>query len=471
MERLRFMPDNINEECGVFGVFGCENAAELTYYGLHALQHRGQEGCGIATSDGQEMYRERGEGLVTEIFSGKKLANLKGNSAIGHVRYSTTGGGGIDNVQPFFFRHHTGDFALAHNGNIVNSRGLKQMLEAQGSIFQSSSDTEIFAHLVKTDRRRDRLAAIKEALTMIEGAYAFLILTNRRLYLCRDKNGLRPLSIGTLNGGYVVSSETCAFEAVGATFLRDVKSGEMVVFDREEKSPQSHLFSVDVHQNICAMEYVYFARPDSDIEGVNVHTFRKTCGRLLAQEAPVDADIVIGVPDSSISAAVGYAEESGIPYEMGLIKNKYVGRTFIQPSQKLRERGVRLKLSPVRSLLAGKRVVLIDDSIVRGTTSSRIIHMLREAGATEIHVRIGCPQMKHPCFYGVDISTYEELISASHSVEEVRQMIGADTLYFLSKKALHQAGNRNELCMACYDGKYPTALYQTKKEFNIERKF
>jgi amidophosphoribosyltransferase len=471
METLRFMPDNINEECGVFGVFCCENAADLTYYGLHALQHRGQEGCGIATSDGEEIYRERGEGLVTEIFSGKKLANLKGDCAIGHVRYSTAGGGGIDNVQPFFFRHHTGDFALAHNGNIVNSRGLKQMLEAQGSIFQSSSDTEIFAHLVKTDRRRDRLAAIKETLTMIVGAYAFLILTKERLYLCRDKNGLRPLSIGTLNGGYVVSSETCAFEAVGATFLRDVKPGEMVVFDRDDKSCRSHLFSVDIHHNMCAMEYVYFARPDSDIEGVNVHTFRKTCGRLLAQEAPVDADIVIGVPDSSISAAIGYAEESGIPYEMGLIKNKYVGRTFIQPSQELRERGVRLKLSPVRSLLAGKRVILIDDSIVRGTTSTRIIRMLREAGATEIHVRIGCPQMKHPCFYGVDTSTYEELISALHKVEQVRQLIGADTLYFLSEEALHKAGNREELCVACYNGEYPTSLYQTKKELNIEGKF
>jgi amidophosphoribosyltransferase len=387
------------------------------------------------------------------------------------VRYSTAGGGGIDNVQPFFFRHHTGDFALAHNGNIVNSRGLKQMLESQGSIFQSSSDTEIFAHLVKTDLRRDRFAAIKEALMMIEGAYAFLILTNRRLYLCRDKNGLRPLSIGTLNGGYVVSSETCAFEAVGATFLRDAMPGEMIIFERGEESLQTHLFSEDIHQNMCTMEYVYFARPDSDIEGVNVHTFRKTCGRMLAQEAPIDADIVIGVPDSSISAAIGYAEESGIPYEMGLIKNKYVGRTFIQPSQELRERGVRLKLSPVRSLLAGKRVVLIDDSIVRGTTSTRIIRMLREAGATEIHVRIGCPQMKHPCFYGVDTSTYEELISASHSVEEVRKLIGADTLYFLSEEALHKAGNRNELCMACYNGKYPTALYQTKRELNVEGKF
>ncbi|MDR1112875.1 MAG: amidophosphoribosyltransferase [Bacteroidales bacterium] len=471
MEALRFIPNNINEECGVFGVFCCENATELTYYGLHALQHRGQEGCGIATSDGQEMYRERGEGLVTEIFSGKKLTKLKGDCAIGHVRYSTAGGGGIDNVQPFLFRHHTGDFALAHNGNIVNSRGLKQMLESQGSIFQSSSDTEILAHLVKTDRRRDRLIAIKEALTMIEGAYAFLILTNRRLYLCRDKNGLRPLSIGTLNGGFVVSSETCAFEAVGATFLRDVKPGEMVVFERDVEEPQSHLFSMDIHHNMCAMEYVYFARPDSDIEEVNVHRFRKTCGRLLAQEAPVAADIVIGIPDSSISAAIGYAEESNIPYEMGLVKNKYVGRTFIQPSQELREKGVRLKLSPVRSLLVGKRVVLIDDSIVRGTTSTRIIRMLREAGATEIHVRIGCPQIQHPCFYGVDTSTYEELISTSHSVEEVRRLIDADTLYFLSEKALQKAGNRNELCMACYNGKYPTALYQTKRELNIEGKF
>ncbi|MEG2071231.1 MAG: amidophosphoribosyltransferase, partial [Bacteroidales bacterium] len=387
-----------------------------------------------------------------------------------HVRYSTAGGGGIDNVQPFLFRHHTGDFAMAHNGNIVNSRGLKRMLESQGCIFQSSSDTEILAHLVKTDTRRDRIAAIEEALTMIEGAYAFLILTNTKLYVCRDKNGIRPLVLGKLNGGFVVSSETCALEVVGATYIRDIEPGEMLILERNG-TMTSHFFSEASTHKMCAMEFVYFSRPDSDIEGCNVHSFRKNCGKILAEQFPVDADLVMGVPDSSISAAIGYAEESGIPYEMGLIKNKYVGRTFIQPSQELREKGVRLKLSPVRSLVQGKRVVLIDDSIVRGTTSKRIIRMLKGAGATEVHVRIACPPMRHPCFYGVDTSTYEELISASNSEEEVRNIIEADSLCFLSEESLLKASNREDLCMACYNGNYPTHLYQTKDDFNIEGKF
>jgi len=414
----------------VFGVFNCANAAELTYYGLHALQHRGQEGCGICTTDGTDFYRERGEGLVIEIFNEKNLAKLKGNNAIGHVRYSSGGSGGVENVQPFLFRHHTGDFSLAHNGNLVNSRQLRMSLEAQGSIFQSSSDTEILAHLVKMNRRKDRIDAIEEALTMIEGAYAFLILTQDKLYVCRDKNGLRPVSIGKLNGGYIVSSETCAFEAVGATFVRDVDPGEMVIFEKE-KDPESILFTGEYSHKMCAMEFIYFARPDSEIECINVHTFRKNCGKYLARLASVDADLVIGVPDSSISGAIGYAEESGIPYEIGLIKNKYIGRTFIQPSQELREKGVRLKLSPVRSLISGKRVVLLDDSIVRGTTCKHIVRMLKDAGAKEVHVRICCPPMRYPCFYGVDTSTYEELISAQFDVEQVRKTIEADSLFYL----------------------------------------
>ena len=455
---------------GVIGVTNCENAAEIIYYGLHALQHRGQEGCGICATDGTDFYRERGEGLVTEIFNEKKLAKLKGNYAIGHVRYSTDGSNGIDNVQPFLFRHHTGDFSMAHNGNLVNSRQLRMSLEAQGSIFQSPSDTEILAHLMKMNRRKDRIEAIEEALTMIEGAYAFLILTQDKLYVCRDKNGLRPISIGKINGGYIVSSETCAFEAVGATFIRDVEPGEMVIFEKG-KEPQSILFSGEFSHKMCAMEFIYFARPDSEIETVNVHKFRKSCGKYLAQLAPVDADLVIGVPDSSISGAIGYAEESGIPYEIGLIKNKYIGRTFIQPSQELREKGVRLKLSPVRSLINGKRVVLLDDSIVRGTTCKHIVRMLKEAGAKEVHVRICCPPMRHPCFYGVDTSTYEELISAKLDIDEIRKTIDADTLFYLPEEYLLKAGKRNDLCLACYNGKYPTHLYQSKVDFNIEHKF
>jgi len=451
--------NEIHEECGIFGVFQCKNAAELTYYGLHALQHRGQEGCGICTTDGADLYRERGESLVIEIFNEKKLAKLKGDCAIGHVRYSTDGSsGGLDNVQPFLFRHHTGDFSIALNGSLVNFRQLRMSLEMQGSIFQSSSDAEIIAHLMKMNLRKDRANVIEETHTMIEGSYAFLILTKDKMYVCRDKNGFRPVSIGKLNGGYIVSSETCAFEAVGATFLRDVAPGEMVIFEKG-KEPVSVFFASETAHNLCAMEFAYFARPDSELEGVNVHTFRKNCGKYLARLAPVEADLVVGIPDSSISGAIGYAEESGIPYEIGLIKNKYIGRTFIQPSQELREKGVRLKLSPVRSLITGKRVVLLDDSIVRGTTIKRIVRMLKDAGAKEVHVRICCPPMEHPCFYGVDTSSDGDLISSKLNVEEVRQTIEADSLFYLPGEYLLKAGNRTELCLACYNGKYPTRLY------------
>ncbi len=450
----------IHEECGVFGVYNVENAADLTYYGLHALQHRGQEGCGIVSIDeNKDFYRTKGEGLVTEIFDNKKLSTLKGNMAIGHVRYSTAGGGGIENVQPFLFHHHTGNFALAHNGNLVNSAELSRYLENKGSIFQSTSDSELLAHLIKKDRvGKHRIENIIDALNMIEGAFAFLIMSGHRMYACRDKYGLKPLSIGKLNGGYIVSSETCALDIVGAEFVRDVAPGEIVTFDSEGRILSTD-YSKFKHNYMCAMEYVYFARPDSDIEGCNVHAYRKESGRILYREAPADADIVIAVPDSSISAAIGYSEESGIPYEMGLLKNKYVGRTFIQPSQELRERGVRLKLSAVRSIVNGKKVVMIDDSIVRGTTTKRVVGLLKDAGASEVHVRIASPAIKNPCYYGVDIATREELISAHKSLEEVAKTIGADSLAFLSLDGLYKSGCRKELCDACFTGKYCTMLY------------
>ncbi|MEG2613690.1 MAG: amidophosphoribosyltransferase, partial [Alistipes sp.] len=370
----------LHEECGVFGIYGVPNAASLTYYGLHALQHRGQEGAGIVSADEGVFHRVKGEGLVTEVFKENALQSLTGNISIGHVRYSTAGGGGIENVQPFLFHHNTGDFALAHNGNIVNSAQLHTYLENKGSLFQSSSDSEVLAHLIKKETHnhtRPRIEAIVDALNMLEGAFAFLIMTGNRIYACRDKYGLRPLSIGRLGDGYVISSETCAFEVVGAEFVRDVEPGEIVTIDHH--GLRSRDYSMYKRHDICAMEYIYFARPDSDIEGCNVHAFRKETGRLLYKQSPVEADIVVGVPDSSLSAAIGYAEASGIPYEMGLIKNKYIGRTFIQPSQALREKGVRMKLSAVRSLVRGKRVVLIDDSIVRGTTSRRIVKLLKDA--------------------------------------------------------------------------------------------
>lgn len=464
----------LHEECGVFGVYGIPDAASLVYYGLHALQHRGQEGCGIvACGDDQVLRRIKGEGLVHEIFNDEdKFSGLPGSMAIGHVRYSTTGGGSIENVQPFLFRHNTGDFALAHNGNLVNSEQLRHYLEDHGSLFQSSSDSEILAHLIRKDnkeRHRPRIMAIKEALNMIEGAFAFLIMTKNRLYVCRDKHGLRPLSLGRLGDGYVVSSETCALDAVGATFVRDIEPGEIVTIDHH--GLRSNFYSDFRHHFMCAMEYIYFSRPDSDIEGTNVHSFRKLTGRLLYEESPVEADIVVGVPDSSLSAAMGYAEASGLPYEMGLIKNKYIARTFIQPSQALREKGVRMKLSAVKSIVRGQRIVLIDDSVVRGTTSRRIVRMLREAGATEVHLRIASPPIKSPCFYGVDMSTYDELLCAHKSLDEVRDILGVDSLAFLSQEALYKAGKRSELCLACFTGDYPTYLYQRIEEANKDGKF
>ncbi|MFS0655508.1 amidophosphoribosyltransferase [Bacillus sp. 179-C3.3 HS] len=455
----------LNEECGVFGVWGHNEAPQITYYGLHSLQHRGQEGAGIIATDGENMTSHKGLGLVTEVFQNGELKDLKGKSAIGHVRYATSGGGGFENVQPLFFRsQNNGSLALAHNGNLVNASQLKQQLENQGSIFQTSSDTEVLAHLIKRSGYLDLKDQIKNALSMLKGAYAFLIMTEKEMIVALDPNGLRPLSLGMLGDAYVIASETCAFDVVGATYLRDVEPGEMLIINDE--GLKSERFSMNINRSMCSMEYIYFSRPDSNINGINVHSARKNLGKKLAEEAHVEADVVTGVPDSSISAAIGYAEATGIPYELGLIKNRYVGRTFIQPSQSLREQGVRMKLSAVRGVVEGKRVVMVDDSIVRGTTSRRIVKMLREAGATEVHVRISSPPIAHPCFYGIDTSTHEELIASSHSVEEIRQEIGADSIAFLSVDGLMDGIGRKYddpqrgQCLACFTGKYPTEIYE-----------
>lgn len=455
----------LNEECGVFGIWGHEEAPQITYYGLHSLQHRGQEGAGIVATDGEKMSAHKGQGLITEVFQNGELKKVKGKGAIGHVRYATAGGGGFENVQPFLFHsQNNGSLALAHNGNLVNASQLKQQLENQGSIFQTSSDTEVLAHLIKRSGHFELKDQIKNALSMLKGAYAFLIMTEKEMIVALDPNGLRPLSIAMLGDAYVVASETCAFDVVGATYLRDVEPGEMLIINDE--GMKSERFSININRSICSMEYIYFSRPDSNINGINVHSARKNLGKKLAEESGIEADVVTGVPDSSISAAIGYAEATGIPYELGLIKNRYVGRTFIQPSQSLREQGVRMKLSAVRGVVEGKRVVMVDDSIVRGTTSRRIVTMLREAGATEVHVRISSPPIAHPCFYGIDTSTHEELIASSHSVEEIRQEIGADTLSFLSIEGLLSGiGRQYEdencgQCMACFTGKYPTEIYQ-----------
>lgn len=453
----------LNEECGIFGVWGHPDAAQITYYGLHTLQHRGQEGTGMVVTDGQKLKGVKGEGLVAEIFTAEAIEQLTGTGAIGHVRYATAGGGGYENVQPLLFHSQSGSLALAHNGNLVNATALRRQLEGQGSIFQTSSDTEVLAHLIRRGGNAPLVEQVQNALTMLKGAYAFLIMTETLLMIALDPNGMRPLSIGRLGDAYVVASETCALDVVGASFVRDVEAGELVIID--DTGIHSERYAMPANQAMCSMEYVYFSRPDSDIQGINVHTARKNLGKKLALEAPIEADVVTGVPDSSISAAIGYAEESGIPYEMGLIKNKYVGRTFIQPSQSLREQGVKMKLSAVRGVVEGKRVIMVDDSIVRGTTSRRIVTMLKEAGATEVHVVISSPPIKNPCFYGIDTSSKEELMAASHSVEEMREIIGADTLTFLSVEGLLEgigkvsADENCGQCLACFTGKYPTEIY------------
>ncbi len=453
----------LNEECGVFGIWGHENAAQIAYYGLHSLQHRGQEGTGIVVTDGRQLKGKKGEGLVTEVFSKNAIQELEGNSAIGHVRYATAGGGGYENVQPLLFNSQNGSLALAHNGNLVNANNLKHQLEGQGSIFQTSSDTEVLAHLIRRSGFSQLKDQVKNALSMLKGAYAFLIMTETEMMVALDPHGLRPLSLGLLGDAYVVASETCAFDIIGAEFVRDVLPGELLIIN--DDGIQSEMFTINSNTALCAMEYVYFSRPDSNVNGINVHTARKSLGKQLATEAPIDADVVTGVPDSSISAAIGYAEAAGIPYEMGLIKNRYVGRTFIQPSQSLREQGVKMKLSPVRGVVEGKRVIMVDDSIVRGTTSRRIVTMLKEAGATEVHVVISSPPIKNPCFYGIDTSSSEELIASDKSVEQIREIIGADSLTFLSVDGLVKAvgsegeGETKGRCLACFTGKYPTEIY------------
>lgn len=454
--------DKLKEECGVFGVYGHPEAAALTYFGLHALQHRGEESAGMCTTDGKEFYYHRDMGLVKELFDNDKIASLKGSTAIGHVRYSTAGASKLQNAQPLVFKYRSGNLAIATNGNLVNAAQIRRELEDEGSIFQTTSDTEVLIHLIARSKETDPAAAVKEALRRVVGGFAFLILINDKLYVARDPNGLRPLMMAKLGDAYVFASETCAFETVGAVYQRDVEPGELLILD--ESGYREDRFAEMTRRALCAMEFIYFSRPDSDVDGINLHAARKRMGKHLAMESFVDADVVTGVPDSSISAAIGFAEQTGIPYELGLIKNRYTGRTFIQPSQELRERGVKMKLSAVRKVIEGKRVVMIDDSIVRGTTSLRIVNMLREAGAKEVHVRISSPPYMNPCFYGIDTPNREELIASNKSVEEIRKAINADSLHFLSKKGLLEAIGRPQgeynrgMCLGCFDNDYPTKV-------------
>ena len=449
----------VHEECGVLGIYGVEQASRLAFLGLQSLQHRGQQGCGIAAEGEDGVIRlHKGAGLVKEVFVETDLDRLEGRNCIGHVRYPTTDVGGMENIQPFKMTGKAGHFALAHNGNIVNVDIIREHLEALGHIFSSSSDSELFGHLIGIGHTSNGwVENIISAAHLLDGAFCIVILADGVLYACRDKYGFHPLSVGRLGDGYIVASETCALAALGAEFIRDVEPGELISIGPEGLKSYRH--SLYVGRRMCAMEYIYFARPDSDIEGCNVHAFRKRSGKLLFEEHPVPADLVTCVPESSMSAAIGYAEASGLPLEMGLLKNMYVARTFIQPAQSLREIGVKMKLTPVRGVVRGKSVAVIDDSIVRGTTSRQIVKMLRDAGAREVHMLIASPKYAWPCFYGIDTGTKEQLIGSLKSVEEIRAFIGADTLNYLSEEALFTASGRTTLCTACFSGRYPTDLY------------
>ena len=448
----------------LFGVYGAKNAAQVIYFGLHGLQHRGQEGAGIAVFDESgACHHHRGLGLVQEVLTPSVLNNMEGHLGIGSTQYANAAKGGLDNVQPLLFRQSAGDVAIAGEGSLVNAHQIRAYLERNRCLFHTDTDAELLANLAKKEGCEERINNILEALNKMEGGFAFLILTKNRIYACRDKYGIKPLAIGRVGESWVVASETCTFGLVGATFVRDVQPGEVVSIDSH--GIRSSFYSKFQKRKVCAMEYIYIARPDSDIDGRNVHAFRKEVGRRLADECPADADIVVGVPDSGLSAAIGYAERSGIPYEIGLVKNRYVARTFIQPTQEMRERGVLMKLAAVRSIVEGKRLVLVDDSIVRGTTCLKIVKLLRAAGAKEVHVRIASPMMTLPCYYGVDTSTLQELLCSSRGLEEACAMIEADSLGFTSREACVGATlGCSELCLACFGGGYPTALYDYETE-------
>ena len=448
------------EECGVFGVYNHPEASNLTYLGLYALQHRGQESCGIVSSDGSSLHAHKRMGLVADVFGNQDVfKKLPGKSAIGHVRYSTAGASVEKNVQPIMVDYSRGSIAVAHNGNLVNAQLLKAELEAYGSIFQTTMDTEIIIHLLAIARNNSLVDRIVEALKRIKGAYCLLFLTESRMIAVRDPNGFRPLCLGKLGNSWVVASESCALDLIEAEFVREIEPGEMIVCNTDGGIESLFPFK-KIEPTPCIFEFVYFARPDSDIFGKNVYLTRKELGRQLAREYQVDADVVIAVPDSGVPAAMGYAEESGIPFELGLIRNHYVGRTFIEPAQAIRHFGVKIKLNPVRELLEGKRVVVIDDSIVRGTTSRKIVKMVRHAGAKEVHMRISSPPTSYPCYYGIDTPNRKELISSSHTIEEICRYITADSLGYLSEDGLLKSvglGNTN-FCKACFAGDYPVAF-------------
>ncbi len=454
--------DHQEEACGVFGVYSNDSdfdAATLCYLGLYALQHRGQESAGIVVSDGTHIATHKNMGLVSNVFNRDILENLHGRIGIGHVRYSTTGSSLLANAQPLMGRCSKGVLAVAHNGNLVNTEDLRIKLENNGSVFQTTTDTEVIMNLIARHSQENLADSILKAAENLKGSFCLVVMTKDTLIGLRDPHGNRPLCLGKLADAYVLASESCAFTSIGARFIRDILPGEMIVIDRD--GVRSYQLPEADQKALCIFEYIYFARPDSNIDGLNVHMARKAMGRELAKLFTAAADVVIPVPDTGISTAIGFSEQSGIPYDVGLIKNTYVGRTFIQPNQALRDRGVRIKLNPVESVLQGKRVVIIDDTIVRGTTSGKIINLLREAGAREVHMCVSAPPIMHPCYYGIDTSVRKELIASSHTVEEIRRFIGADSLNYLTLEALYRAVEpQNQLCVACFNGKYPISIPQ-----------
>ena len=467
--------DKLREECGVVAIHNHVEAEKLAYLGLHALQHRGQESAGIVSSDGVKLHQHKAMGLVADIFSESVLSKLRGIHAIGHTRYSTAGDSALLNAQPIMVQSSKGMVAIAHNGNLVNANDIRHKLEMQGSIFQTSSDTEVMVHLLALSREKTLPEAMADALRRVEGAFSLVMVTPTHIFAARDPRGFRPLAIGRIppEPGHkettVFASETCAFDLIGAEYVREVKPGEMVVVGPDGIS--SRFYAPALAQSSCIFEHVYFSRPDSMVFGRPVHQSREELGRQLARETPVDADIVVPVPDSGVTAAMGYSSESGIPFKFGLIRNHYIGRTFIEPRQSVRDFGVKLKLNPVRAVLEGKRVILIDDSLVRGTTSRKLVRMVRSAGAREVHMRISCPPTISPCFYGVDTPTKSQLIAAVKSVEEIREFLEADSLSYLSLEGLKKAcgeGEKTSYCTACYTGNYPTRLIDVEEILPVE---
>jgi len=467
--------DRLREECGVFGVFGHPDAAAITALGLHALQHRGQEAAGIVSYDGKRFHSERRMGLVGESFSRREVIDrLPGSIAVGHVRYSTTGETILRNVQPLFAELDGGGFAIGHNGNLTNGLTLRRQLVRDGALMQSTTDTEVILHLVARARRNRFIDRFMEGLRQLEGAYAFVGMTNKKLIGARDPLGIRPLVLGRLDGSPILASETCALDIIGAKYVRDIENGEVVVFD--EDGLHSHKPFPRMPARPCIFEYIYFARPDSIVGGRNVYDVRKTMGAELAREAPTPADVIVPVPDSGVPAAIGYAQQAGIPYELGIIRNHYVGRTFIQPTQSIREIGVRMKHSANRAVVAGKRIVLIDDSLVRGTTSVKIVAMMREAGAAEVHMRIASPPITHSDYYGIDTPERDKLLAATHDLEGMRKFIGADSLAFLSVEGIYRAMGyetrdpvRPQFTDHCFTGDYPTGLTDQAAQDHVPR--